>query len=231
MLRVLNALALQMVTEAETDCGIEFHPLSLSFPLLEGDEFEQYVDDVRRKGPTDKIYLFEEKILDGRNLCRAMAHIHRRFSPDTHPRLFIDYKGDDPLGFLVSRNVMRRHMNPSQRAAFAAEMCLRSPAHKHRPGVRSVDAARTMEVAVSQVKEAKRIARTEPKAFAEIKAGVRLIGRGNGVKTVNVLLAASEQKQFARKCQEAGMTITEALRRYVRAVNAGKASLLKGEGA
>ncbi len=52
-------------------------------------------------------------ILDGRNRLRA-AH-EACIRPE-----FTDYEGDDPVGFVVSLNVKRRHLNESQRAMAAA---------------------------------------------------------------------------------------------------------------
>jgi ParB-like chromosome segregation protein Spo0J len=45
----------------------EFHPLANIFPLMEGDAFEELVEDIRRHGLRDPIVLFQGQILDGRN--------------------------------------------------------------------------------------------------------------------------------------------------------------------
>jgi hypothetical protein len=70
----------------------QYHRLSQLFPLLEGGEFDELVEDVRRHGVREAIWLYEEKILDGRNLQRAAAVAG--FPCPTRT-----YDGDDPLGF------------------------------------------------------------------------------------------------------------------------------------
>src|SRR4051812_1459658 len=52
---------------------LEFHPLADLFPLLEGAEFEEVVEDVRAHGVREAIWLYEGKILEGRNRYRAAA--------------------------------------------------------------------------------------------------------------------------------------------------------------
>jgi N6-adenosine-specific RNA methylase IME4 len=59
--------------------------------------------------------LLEEQILDGRNRYRACLQAGRE-------PLFLDYLGDDPLGFVISKNLHRRHLDTSQRAMIAAEL-------------------------------------------------------------------------------------------------------------
>jgi hypothetical protein len=51
---------------------LEFHPLADIFPLLEGAEFEELIAaPVRRGGVREPIWLYQGKILDGRNRYRA----------------------------------------------------------------------------------------------------------------------------------------------------------------
>ena len=47
--------------------ALEFHELANEYPLIEGDEFANLVEDIRKKGVIEKITLHEGKILDGRN--------------------------------------------------------------------------------------------------------------------------------------------------------------------
>jgi hypothetical protein len=53
----------------------EFHPLANMFPLLEGGEFDALVEDIRAHGLNEPLVMFEGKILDGRNRCRACAAV------------------------------------------------------------------------------------------------------------------------------------------------------------
>jgi hypothetical protein len=91
---------------------LEFHPIANIFPLMEGEAFAQFCDDIRENGLRESIVLYEGKILDGRNRYRACE----RAGVAPWKEL---YKGDDPLGYVVSLNLQRRHLNESQRAMVA----------------------------------------------------------------------------------------------------------------
>ena len=92
-----------------------FHPLANIFPLLEGADFEAMVDDICEHGLREKIVLFDGQILDGRNRFRACeaAGVKPQFS---------DYGGDNPLAFVISANLTRRHLSADQRAVVAAKI-------------------------------------------------------------------------------------------------------------
>ena len=102
-------------TPQPASAGLEFHPLADIFPLLEGADFEELVEDIRAHGVREPIWLYDGKILDGRNRYRAVLVAGVPFPTRT-------YEGNDPLAFVISLNLKRRHLSESQRAMVAAKL-------------------------------------------------------------------------------------------------------------
>ena len=96
----------------------EFHPIASIFPMLEERDLDALSDDIKAKGLTEPITLYEGKILDGRNryLACDLAKVELRSDQ------FIQYEGNDALGFVISKNLRRRHLDESQRAMIAAKI-------------------------------------------------------------------------------------------------------------
>src|SRR5262245_56882290 len=90
------------------------HPYADLFPLMTAEELDALAADIRANGLRKPIVLLEGKILDGRNRYKAclIAGVEPRFE---------DYTGDDPLGYVNSENIARRHLTPGQRAMIAAK--------------------------------------------------------------------------------------------------------------
>lgn len=95
--------------------NLEFHPLAEIFPLIDGAEQADLAADIRTYGLREPIIKYEGKILDGRN--RYLACVET----GTEPR-FEAYTGDNPVAFVISLNLKRRHLNESQRAMVAAKL-------------------------------------------------------------------------------------------------------------
>lgn len=93
----------------------EAHDIAGIFPMIQGAEFTELVADVREHGVREPIWLFEGKILDGRNRYAAANEC----GIECEVR---EYTGDDPVGFVLSLNLHRRHLNESQRAMVAASI-------------------------------------------------------------------------------------------------------------
>jgi N6-adenosine-specific RNA methylase IME4 len=98
-----------------TPAPLNFHALANLFPFLEGAEFDELVADVREHGLREPIVLYEGKILDGRNRYRACCVVG--IDPT-----FAFYQGDDPVSYVISLNLRRRHLDESQRAMVAAKL-------------------------------------------------------------------------------------------------------------
>lgn len=93
------------------------HKAAELFPLLDGASFDELVDDIRRNGLNEPVWLYRDGdvvlILDGRNRVRACAILG--IDPATR-----FYTGDDPIGFSISQNLKRRHLTTGQAAAVGA---------------------------------------------------------------------------------------------------------------
>lgn len=105
---------------------VPIHPLAELFPALEGEAFDALVADIAAHGLHEEIVLLGDSILDGRNRYRAclMAGVEPRFVSFDGPRAPIMFAGRDPLDFVLSRNLHRRHLSESQRAMVGAKLAV-----------------------------------------------------------------------------------------------------------
>jgi len=94
---------------------VKAHPYADLFPLMADDELRRLADDIAANGQREPIYTIAGAVLDGRNRLKACR------LAGAEPR-FEEYAGGDPLGFVISKNLHRRHLSESQRAVVAAEL-------------------------------------------------------------------------------------------------------------
>lgn len=91
----------------------ELHPLCTLFPRMTGDEFDALVKDIATNGLRQPIVKFGGMILDGGNRYRAC--IEAEVEPS-----FVEYDEGDPVSFVLSNNLLRRHLTPGQQAAIVS---------------------------------------------------------------------------------------------------------------
>jgi hypothetical protein len=65
------------------------------------------VASIRDDGLENPIVTLEGKVLDGRN--RDLACTNAQVTPT-----YVEYEGDDPLGYVLRTNLTRRHLTPSR---------------------------------------------------------------------------------------------------------------------
>ena len=99
-----------------------FHCCAESFPLMEGEEFAALVADVKAHGLRTPIVKLGNAILDGRNRYRACIEAGVALRAE-------NFVGADPLAFVLSANLQRRHLNGSQRAMIAAKLEIMKQGH------------------------------------------------------------------------------------------------------
>ncbi|MFM0302882.1 ParB N-terminal domain-containing protein [Paraburkholderia sediminicola] len=92
---------------------LQLHPLCTWFPLISGAEFEALKADIQIQGLRQPIVIHEGQILDGGNRYRACIEIG--VEPAT-----VEFAGDDPVSFVLSSNLHRRHLSAGQQAAIVA---------------------------------------------------------------------------------------------------------------
>src|SRR5215831_17610847 len=133
--------------------ALQFHPLADIFFLVEGAEFDELVADIREHGLHEPIVLYEDKILDGRNRYRACL------AAGIDPT-FTAYTGDDPISYVISLNLRRRHLDESQRAMVAAKLAtLKLGDNQHSEGPSIEEASRLLNVGHASVERAKTVQR------------------------------------------------------------------------
>jgi len=161
----------------------KYHPACLLFPQLGEAELEELAEDIRQNGLLNAIVLLDGKILDGRNRLQAckIAKVEPRFE---------DYDGDDPIGWVISQNLVRRHLTASQRAVVAfgllplLEREAKSRQRRGRGrrvakdlatfsgnGKASQIAARIAKTNSAYVEAVKAISKSAPELIDEIRAG------------------------------------------------------------
>jgi N6-adenosine-specific RNA methylase IME4 len=170
---------------------LKFHPLADIFPLIEGAEFDGLVADIKANGVREPIWIYEEKILDGRNRYRAAA-VAGVACPT---RL---YEGDDPIGFVISMNLKRRHLDESQRAMVAAKLAtLRSGDNQHSEGLPIGRSSELLNVSERSVARARDVQEGgAPELIQAVERGEVSVSAAADVAT----LSHAEQREILARC-------------------------------
>jgi ParB-like chromosome segregation protein Spo0J len=158
--------------------------------MMDADKLNELAEDIRKNGQLVPVWLFEGKILDGRN--RWAACKIAGVEPKTK-----EYTGDEPTAFAVALNDRRRHMNKGALAAVAAELepffakdakrRQQEAGREHGRGQKVVaklpqaiarplwksreEAAKSVGVGERYVQDAKKVKAEAPEVFEKLKAG------------------------------------------------------------
>lgn len=157
--------------------GLQPHRFAGMFRMLTPEERVAFDQDIRERGLLNKIVVFQDQILDGRN--RYLALVDSGFFDEDgqrgrddesgiddwrdFPEFFEEFTGDEAeaLEYAWSLNEQRRHDNPTQRATAAAryanlrDVTLREAAEKFAVSERQVSSAQhVLEHGVPELEQA-----------------------------------------------------------------------------
>jgi len=91
---------------------MQYHKFNLLFPVADEKTLNDLADDIATNGLIESIVIYEGLILDGKN--RYLACMKAGVKPR-----YKEYKGDEPIQYVFTKNFYRRHLNATQRAILA----------------------------------------------------------------------------------------------------------------
>jgi ParB-like chromosome segregation protein Spo0J len=189
-------------TTKPTFHNLTAHPLADIFPLMEGADFDALVEDIKTNWLREPITLFEDKILDGRNRYRAIVKAGLEYKlKEENFRLFDPKVHGDPLKFVISANLHRRHLNETQRAVVAGKLVNTKVGGNQYNGTdgkfSAEKAALLLGVSVASIKRAKKVFdKGAPEIVEALQKGELRLGMAVGV-------VAKPKEQQAQAVQEA----------------------------
>jgi ParB-like chromosome segregation protein Spo0J len=187
----------------ETKANLSAHPLADIFPLMEGDEFDALVEDIKANWLREPITLFENQILDGRNRYRAVIKAALQYK--LKEENFRTYSGSDPLGLVVSANLHRRHLTESQRALIAARIVTTKLGDNqfNKAGVTNKQAAAMLGVSQATVKMAKDVAqKAAPEINQLVQKGELRLGAAKQLLNVDKSQQVAELEKIKAEKQK-----------------------------
>ena len=167
-----------IIGTASVETKLKRHGLSAAFMDPPDKELDRMAEDIRDHGLIEPIVTVEENgetfVLDGwgRYKCCLKAGVEPRFAD------FDELKtGVTKTEFVMSRNMFRKHLTPTQRACIAADVYNGKflnkghVAHKHPELVSVQTAAKMARVNEQTLRGAIRAKHVDPELFAKMKTG------------------------------------------------------------
>ena len=151
---------------------LQFHPLAEIFPLIDGQDFDDLVADIKARGLKEPISTFDGMIVDGRNRYRACNAAEVKLEPGDIGELD---PGTDLVAYVISANLRRRHMDDEARARVAARLATYrrgDDQHTANAGPSQAKAAKLLNVSEARVERVAKVIKTgAPELVAAMESG------------------------------------------------------------
>jgi hypothetical protein len=142
--------------------NLKVHPAADVFPMLSADELAELADDIKANGLVHPLVVKGDTLIDGRNrreACKIAGVV-----PTT-----VELNGADPVAYILSSNVNRRHMTKGQRA-MAVAMIYPEP----EKGGRGIKASVSEEFSGTRISMARTVLKYLPAMAQEVLRGKSL---------------------------------------------------------
>lgn len=150
--------------------GLPAHPVAELFPLLEGEEFDLLVEDVRSSGLREPVMLTADgkKIIDGRNRVRACE----RAGVEAHFVRWKESGGGEPAitAYILSKNLRRRQLSAGQLAMLGCDLLPLYKGTAMEPDVRAI-VGKIVGAGHTSIESARRVIRTDTHLANAVRAG------------------------------------------------------------
>jgi ParB-like chromosome segregation protein Spo0J len=209
----------------------EIHPAAELFPMMTDIEFKGLKADIEKHGQRDDIMIWRGQLVDGRNRLRACNEL------GIEPSLCEMSEELDPVDWVLSHNLHRRHLDTAQRAMVAERLA--TLRHGEAGNGRKIDssielstqakAAEKLNVSVSSVKKARKVrAKAAPEVVAAVEAGTMSL---NAAEATTKTKASQAEREAAKAAKEKAKAEAAAEKLRAKLEAAGARQKLKDDAA
>jgi len=181
------------------------HPVAEFFPMMSPEEYEGLKKDIKANGQQEPVCYWRNELIDGRNRLQACQELGIKVE-------WWELSHDaDPIPFIFSKNLHRRHLSTGQRAMLAARLAnLSHGSNQHKSlgksgkedtpiGVSIEAAAKHASVSPQSVTRAKQVLERGSKAVQNAASQGKL-----AVTTATELATSSATKAEQSKAVKGG---------------------------
>ncbi|MFM7135645.1 MAG: hypothetical protein ACKO1M_01050 [Planctomycetota bacterium] len=107
----------------EMIAGYRVHPAASVFPMMEGKEFEDFMNSIRNNGQHDPVDVQGDVLIEGRNRAKAVELLRQEgVDIALQTREWQPEPGQTVAEYVADKNLHRRSLTDEQRAQIAAEL-------------------------------------------------------------------------------------------------------------
>ena len=123
---------------------IKVHSAADLFPMMSDAELDALAEDIKKNGLTHRLIFWSQpggklQLLDGRNRLEALERIGIQFDVDEHAAYFFPKDTVDPYAYVVSANIVRRHLTAEDKRDLIAKLLKASPKKSDRSIAKTVE--------------------------------------------------------------------------------------------